>query len=125
MAPLSGVTRLVCVWHGRGGGILGGDVGAQRLLEGGQGSPRPGKRSVQGRVPPSSQPQFPHLQLRPADPLVNAEEVCACLGTAALSLASSQGLELSPNRSSLKLLFILQSLVALPRLHGNCHPTPQ
>jgi hypothetical protein len=51
------------------------------------------------------------LQLCPADPHVYAEKVCACLGTVALSLASSQGLELGPNRSSLKLLFILQSLV--------------
>lgn len=44
---------------------------------------------------------------------MHAEEVCACLGTVVLSLASSQGLELSPNRSSRKLLFILQNLVPL------------
>lgn len=85
----------------------GRDVGAQRLLEGGQGSPHPGKRS--------SQPQFPHLQLCPEDPLVYAEEVCACLGTVASS----------PNHTSLKLLLILQVLVpplgpgGLPRLRGN------
>lgn len=76
----------------KGRGYPGGDVGAQRLLEGGQGSPRPGKQSVQGRIllflPPPSL-SFPICSSVPQTRWC-VQRRCA------LSLAGSQGLELSP-----------------------------